>query len=253
MTNKHRPLKSRPRTVSQTLATTLIRRIIDGDYPPGTQMPTERDMANHFQVSRHVVREALKHLEALELIDIQQGSGVYVNDILVAGGMEIFEYMLFDDLEHFSNDAFRDLLVFCRLFMPNVLRLAAKNRTNEHIEELRQTLTERPALLTDTAGLSASNMRLLRCISRATGNRIYQLIFNNIGRLVMRLRSAIPIDALAPVVTQTELEHILRAIETSDAELAGLLAQRFAEKAQKAVSEFLTMTAVNSPMPHGEV
>ncbi len=227
------------RTASQALAVVLTRQLMAGGYASGERLPTERDMARQYQVSRHVVREALKHLEALELIEIRQGSGVYANDVLTTSGMEIFEYMLFDDSGRFDHDAFQELLVFCRLFMPNVLRLAAQYRTEAHLDELRRALAERPALIHDADGINASNLRLLRCVSRASGNRVYQLIFNNIGRLIMRLRFIIPVAALAPVITQSDLEHMLHALETQDADLAGLLAQRYAERTQQVVAGFL--------------
>lgn len=227
------------RTASHALAITLTRQLLEGVYPAGERMPTERDMARQFQVSRHVVREALKQLEALELIEIRQGSGVYATDALATGGMEIFEYMLFDDAGSFDHAAFQELLVFCRSFMPDVLRLAARNRTDEQLAELRRALAERPKVINDVVGVNVSNLRLLRCISSATGNRIYQLVFNNIGRFITRLRFIIPVDRLAPVISQSDLEHLLHAIETRDADLAGLLAQRFAERAQQAVTDFL--------------
>ncbi len=233
------PAEATIRTASQALAIVLTRQLLTGGYAPGERLPTERDMALQYQVSRHVVREALKRLEALELIEIRQGSGVYANDVLMTGGMEVFEYMLIDDNGRFNHNAFQELLVFCRLFMPNVLRLAASNRRKEHLDELRLALAERPALINDAEGVNASNLRLLRCVSQASGNRVYQLLFNNIGRLITRLRFIIPVAALAPVITQSDLEHVLHALETRDADLAGLLAQRYTERAQQAVALFL--------------
>jgi len=227
------------KTASSRLATTLIRQLLEGQFKPGVRMPAERDMAQQHQVSRHVVREALKHLEALGMIEIQQGSGVYPKDVLQNGGMELFEYLLFSDTNEFDIGALYDLLVFCRLFVPNVMRLAAQNRTTEQIADIKRVLSERPMTINDNSSFSAANLHLLRTISRATHNIIYQLIFNNIGRILAQIRSIVPIDQFAPIIEQHDLEELVRAIEVQDAELAGLLAQRIAERSQETVNSFI--------------
>lgn len=226
-------------TASRGVATVVMRRLLDGCFPPGSRLPTEREMALSFSVSRHVVREALKRLEALGLVEIQHGSGAYACDVALTGGMELFEYLLFDESDHFDQRALSDLLVFCNLFVPNVLRLAATNRTDEHLAEIRQALAQRPGVLNDLTGFMEVHLRMMRAIALAADNRIYQLLFNNIGRLFARLRALVPLEQFAPVADQSELEHLFKAMESRDSELAGLLAQRLIERAQHRVSVFL--------------
>ncbi len=250
MALQREPMKSPGRTASQRLATTLIRQLLDDRHPPGGRLPTEREMANQYQVSRHVVRESLKHLEALGMIEIKQGSGVYTKDVLQHGGMELFEYLLFNDADRLDGGALRDLLVFCRLFVPNVLRLAAQNRTSEQLNEMRAALAERPSMMADTPSFIKANLRLLRVISQATDNMIYQLIFNNVGRILARLRTVVPLDQFAPLIEQHDLEELVRAIEARDAELAGLLAQRLAEHSQGVVHQLIaTLSNNEEPAP----
>ena len=50
-------------TLSREITRKLTRRIVDQVYPPGTKLPTERDLAVEFDVTRHVVREALKRID----------------------------------------------------------------------------------------------------------------------------------------------------------------------------------------------
>lgn len=52
--------------------------ITSGQFPPGTRLPPERDLAQQLRVSRTSVREALIALELGGLIDIRMGSGIYV-------------------------------------------------------------------------------------------------------------------------------------------------------------------------------
>ncbi|CAA0090837.1 HTH-type transcriptional regulator LutR [Zhongshania aliphaticivorans] len=51
-----------------------------GDYPPGSRLPPERDLADRFEVSRLTIREAIIALEVLGKVKVKTGSGVYVKD-----------------------------------------------------------------------------------------------------------------------------------------------------------------------------
>ncbi len=69
-----------PRRLYRQIAGRIGALIARGEYPPGTRLPPERDLAAQLQVSRTSVREALIALELGGLIDIRMGSGIYVLD-----------------------------------------------------------------------------------------------------------------------------------------------------------------------------
>jgi DNA-binding FadR family transcriptional regulator len=226
-------------TASQRLATKLVRAIVHGDYPPGQRLPAERDMAESHGVSRHVVREALKRVEAIGLVQIVQGSGVYTNDMLLAGGLELFEYLLFDEEGRLDSGALAEFLTFWTLFVPDVFRLAASHHTPEDLVDLHLALDDRAESLHDLARFVEANQRLLRAVAKATHNSVYQLIFNNLGRVFLRLRMAVPLDQLAPLTAQDELRRMIGAVEARDAELAAFLARRQTELGREGLDKFL--------------
>ncbi|WP_339720967.1 FadR/GntR family transcriptional regulator [uncultured Paraglaciecola sp.] len=56
-----------------------IESLIDsGQYPAGSRLPPERELAENFEVSRPTIREAIIALEVLEKVEVKTGSGVYV-------------------------------------------------------------------------------------------------------------------------------------------------------------------------------
>ena len=63
---------------SQGIMRSLRADIASGALPPGERLPTERDLAAFFGVSQPTVREAVRGLEALGLVESRHGSGVYV-------------------------------------------------------------------------------------------------------------------------------------------------------------------------------
>jgi GntR family transcriptional repressor for pyruvate dehydrogenase complex len=64
--------------LSEGVVRNLLEAIRRGEYPTGGKLPSERELAESFGVSRVVVREGLRMLELLEVIQVRQGSGAYV-------------------------------------------------------------------------------------------------------------------------------------------------------------------------------
>src|ERR1700682_2503142 len=60
------------------VAQQLQSLITSGELAVGDRIPGERALAERFHVSRVVIREAMRHLEALGVIEVRQGSGTYV-------------------------------------------------------------------------------------------------------------------------------------------------------------------------------
>jgi len=69
------------KSLSEIIASQIAAQILDGTYKSGYQLPAERDMIKQFGVSRSTLREALKSLEEINLIDSQHGVGRFVADL----------------------------------------------------------------------------------------------------------------------------------------------------------------------------
>lgn len=67
-------------TQRSRIADELLRTIRDGGYPVGAKLPSERQLAEQFSVSRPVIREALGMLSTLDVIEIQMGRGAFVTN-----------------------------------------------------------------------------------------------------------------------------------------------------------------------------
>ena len=67
-----------PRRLYEQIARKLSKAIADGEYEIGQRLPSERDLAQTFAVSRPTVREAIISLELDGLVEVRLGSGVYV-------------------------------------------------------------------------------------------------------------------------------------------------------------------------------
>jgi DNA-binding FadR family transcriptional regulator len=77
-----------PRRLYEEISQKLARAIADGQFEVGQRLPSERELAQTFGVSRPTVREAIIALELDGLVDVRLGSGVYVLNRLPPDGRE---------------------------------------------------------------------------------------------------------------------------------------------------------------------
>jgi GntR family transcriptional regulator, transcriptional repressor for pyruvate dehydrogenase complex len=150
----------------------LLRRMVRGEYPVGGKLPTERAMAAEFGVNRATVREALRHLENLELIAVRQGDGAWIKDYRESGNLQTAKALLQVDVA-MQREVFTAVLEVRRMVCPEIAYMAALRRTQAHLDPLQRLAWEMPEL-----AISERDKQVHRHIGRASGNLIYALNTN---------------------------------------------------------------------------
>lgn len=117
------------------VAEQLKDRIITGVYKDGDQLPPEPALCEMFGVSRITVREALKKLNMMGLIDIKQGKGTFVRAVDLA----VFMRPLFQKIKFQEIDV--EAIYSARAYIEGgAAALAAQNRTEEDLKVLGNIL-----------------------------------------------------------------------------------------------------------------
>jgi DNA-binding FadR family transcriptional regulator len=142
------------------LADALSKSIASHKYAVGERLPSERELAAKFKVSRPIVREAIFALEADGLVEVRTGSGVYVkSNKLGANAARRGDVGMFE------------LLEARRAFEGETAALAASRITDEEIEELRRLVVEmRKKNASDIEMSEDADMRFHLLIATATRN-----------------------------------------------------------------------------------
>lgn len=161
----------RPRIHEQVIEI-LLRRMVRGQYPVDSKMPTERALAAEFGVNRATVREALRYLEHLELIKVRQGDGAWVKDYRESGNLQTAKALLQVDAA-MQREVFTAVLEVRRMVCPEIAYMAALRRTQAHLDPLRRLAWEAPEL-----AILERDKQVHRHIGRASGNLIYVLNTN---------------------------------------------------------------------------
>ncbi len=157
--------------------------ILDATFPPGEAMASERVLAARFGVSRGSVRDALRLLETIGLIETRHGQGTFPRELtverLVAPLVSVLTY---------RRDLREELMDVRRMFEPAVARVAAARVTDEDLAALDRILDAQrrkgkkgqSAILEDTAFHAV--------LARATRNRVLTSIMETLNDLLVESR-----------------------------------------------------------------
>jgi DNA-binding FadR family transcriptional regulator len=166
--------------VVEEVAATLQRRILGGDYQPGDRLPPERELALELGVNRSSVREALRRLEQLRLLEIQQGSGIRV---LAAdeASFDLVWQLVFRDGEP-DRAWIGDALELRDALLPAALRLALERASSPTRGQLAGLIRSAvaPALSDQEFLMRLRSLQLE--VARASGNRVLVLLAHALGR-----------------------------------------------------------------------
>jgi DNA-binding FadR family transcriptional regulator len=168
------------RVLSDAVAEWIEARILDGSFKAGERLPPERDLAEQLGVNRSSVREALKKLEQLRLVEIQQGSGIracrmeqanldFVLRLLFVGGQP-------------NLDRVRDLLELRDVLFVGMLRIGLERATEAELAELVEALDAAADLELPDERYPELVVRIQDVASRMTHNQVALLLWNSLRR-----------------------------------------------------------------------
>lgn len=226
----------------------LEAQILSGQWPAGTRLPSERILAETLGVSRPVVREMLKKLQAEGLIFVLPGKGSYVADLAPSAG-----HATIDHLVRGGQITTRELIVARRMLEAEAAALAAVNRSAQDLDRMAALLEkfDQASSVQEAVELDTS---FHESIVEAANNAVVQIMFTSIRKLVqgMVLRSLT--DRRTRQMGAPIHHTILEAIEQQDPEAArremlahiSLSEQRYGEDLDRSIADVLYQRAVAS-------
>ena len=137
-------LAAKPNASSVDFVVSSIKELLLNRHVlPGDRLPAETELAKLLSVSRGSVREAMKILSALGIVEIKRGDGTYVSN---RGGEIIFDPLLFSLIA--SQPRFSEIKELRLILEKNVVRLAIQNASTEEIQAVRECFEKMQVLRT---------------------------------------------------------------------------------------------------------
>ncbi|MBV7276669.1 FadR family transcriptional regulator [Clostridiaceae bacterium UIB06] len=170
------PIKSTK--VYEQVMEQIKKMIVDGSLKTGDKLPSERELVERFQVSRTSIREALRALQIIGLVECKQGEGNYINHSFKNS---LFEHLSMIFMIQESNPV--EIIEVRRVIEVGTAAMAAKRITNEELESLE--------ILVGVYGNSRDEEENVKIdkklhyeIAQASGNYLISNILNAISSLI---------------------------------------------------------------------
>ena len=174
--NEYQNMDVLPMATAQKVKTMIIQR----EMKPGDRLPTEKELADLFGVSRSTLREAMKFLRAENVVVIRQGSGTFVS-----AGTGIGE----DPLGlHFTNEdkLIQNLFETRMLIEPQIAGLACQRATPQDVRNLQLLVTEMDRSEVNSPASAELDVQFHTAVAECTHNevliRVVPIIIESIRR-----------------------------------------------------------------------
>lgn len=190
--------------------------ILAGQLKPGDRLPPEKELSDSLGLSRNSLREAVKALEVIHVLDVRRGDGTYVTSLEPQLLLEAMTFVV--DIHQDSSSL--EMFEVRRILEPAATAMAATSATPDDIGRLREML----AAIDDRAsvdGLMAHDRAFHQFINGIPGNAYLASLLDGISGNTLRARIWRR-QTQDGTIERTLAEHrsIVEALAQGDAELA---------------------------------
>jgi GntR family transcriptional regulator, transcriptional repressor for pyruvate dehydrogenase complex len=194
----------------------LVADVLSGRYAPGERLPPQRALAAELGVNMASVREGVKRLEQLRLVETRHGDGMRVCDWRAQGGLDVLVHAVAHG-GALNPALVREVFEARRLLLAEASALAASRRSPEQAELLGR-LAREIAAAPDATAAQGFDLAFMATVIEAAGNLAFSLIANSIRDVYLQ-----SLELFRAIVTRREeLDYaaVAAAIGDGDAPVA---------------------------------
>ena len=233
----NRQLKITSKTKCDLTTDALLAMIARGEYKAGDRLPTEKELTEMFSVSRVTIREAIKRLNSLGMVTIRQGDGTYLNQTDANSVVRpLMSTMVLSDL---SIEEIYDARLFVEV---GNVRLAARNRTEQDLNDLKELLQRMEKALDPYVSESFSFLdnRFHEMIGKISGNYVLSSTYSALEQLLQYYINTTNHSFETAKTSMFHHQHIVSYIEERNEYLAGVTMEQHVDHAKRALLQKLT-------------
>jgi len=225
----------------------LLELIRERGFKPGDKLPSERDLAGLFGMSRSAVREALIRLDTLRIVESRPKSGVYLQPYGAERSIEAM--VLFAETNTPLSAAEVAQSVELRSVLESeAMRLACLRRTQSDLDDLQQILRDSAAAIARGETLAELDPRFHKAIVAATKNDVLLRFINVFYRMSRRRREIYFNEPQQSKRSHAQHLQLYGAIEARDAALG----QQILRRHLKGVDAYFRMFFSDGPPAAGK-
>ncbi|MFD5214461.1 FadR/GntR family transcriptional regulator [Microbacterium sp. NPDC058345] len=195
--------------------------IVSGELGPGDRLPPEKELSERLGLSRNSMREAVKALEVIRVLDVRRGDGTYVTSLEPHLLLEAISFVV----DMHDDDSLLELFAVRRMLESQATGLAAGNASDDEAQALLDEIDSVDPGSVSIDDLVAHDVRFHREIVRLTGNDYLASLIESLSSQTIRARVWRGLtEQGASERTLSEHRAIAEAIADHDSALATSLA-----------------------------
>jgi GntR family transcriptional repressor for pyruvate dehydrogenase complex len=202
-------------TLTSDIYLQLLSHLIKGVWTEGQRIPPERELGAQLGVGRTSLREALKALEIMGMIETRLGAGTYVCNRSEFLSRPLLWAIMGND----PTDA-RELIEARRFIESELVTLAASRATAENLKEIGHYLDQMKTHLGDPVAFQDADINFHLAVAKAAHNRILQNALQLIRNLMQQWISKAATGEGVPAAALEQHKHIFLAIAKRNSERA---------------------------------
>jgi len=217
----------------------MRERIEAGEWAPGGKLPSVVDLAGEYGVGRSTIREAVSALKATGWLDVRHGGGTFVRQELPQAAPGPADWLQ-------GAESVREILEVRKLLERGNASLAARRRSEEQLEQLRQVLLrmERGLEADDSAESERADVDFHASIAAAAGNSLLLSLMDSLNqRMTETIRKTRELwfyeEKASAEQLLTEHRSIYQAIAERDPEQAEARMEAHLAKVEKVLNRAL--------------
>lgn len=193
------------------IARRLIQHLSKGGFKAGDRIPSERQLAEALGIGRAAVRDALRPLALLGLLEVRQGNGTFLKAIESSILPETIEWGIF-----VGTRETRDLFEARCSLEEMIAGLAAERRSDDDVEVLSSLVAQMRQSERDPSAFTRADVAFHRRVAEAAGNQTLLQIMTSISRLLQVWISRVIRKEGNFPISLAEHEAVLDAITAGD-------------------------------------
>lgn len=225
------------------VAALLQEMILKKQLKPGDKLPAERELSEHFGVSRTVIREAVRALTARGLLEVHTGSGTLVSQVSAQSITDALVMML----QVNQQATLENIREMRQLLEVEIAGLAAQRRSQTDVEQAAALIQRAADHLDDVDIFVETDVGFHMALANASQNILFTIMLDSVNGImvgVRRLGASLP---QTPVRALAHHKAILDRVQAQDVVGARAAMQSHLAEAQATQTEALSQHEANPP------
>jgi len=188
----------------------LMKDIFTNKLKPGAKLPSAKELSKQLHIDLSSLRIALKRLEAMNLLHIKQGDGIYVKDYVKHAGIDFLSLLFTQDETNTEDCVIDECLIdevweYWMMFFPEMLKLASQRLSLKDLKILRNLLDEEYTNMDNRAKIIELEIKQQDLVVDICNNTIIFLLSNSSRPMRRKI-----IEIFVNAVSDQELQNFIK-------------------------------------------